>query len=222
QLGGWPVGPRPGGAERRDGHQDRVVGAVDDRGRNDDVGLVERGGQPLVAVEVVEQHTRAPPAQRITTRRLDLDDLGAGVRQDLRAVRAGDLGRVVEHPHAAQGVHYRRPSGRRSGWIHAGALRSLNAMYPSIASDPRMLAAMEMRSYRPYQPSRVRLMSMRADGAVRAHCVSTSVAASSSESWGTTREISPHSTASSADSVRPVNMRSRVRATPTWRVRICA
>src|SRR5689334_9028711 len=47
-----------------------------------------------------------PPAQRITFRRFDFDDLGTAVGQQLRAVRPGDAGGQVDDDVAAQRWHY--------------------------------------------------------------------------------------------------------------------
>ena len=44
-----------------------------------------------------------PSAQRIAVRRLDLDDLRATVGEQLRAVRARDPGREIDHAEPAQG-----------------------------------------------------------------------------------------------------------------------
>ncbi len=57
---------------------------------------------------------RRPAAQRIAVRALDLDHVGAGVGEQLRAVGTGDLGGEVDYPDVAQAVHL-EPSSNLAG-----------------------------------------------------------------------------------------------------------
>src|SRR5262249_18743555 len=71
-------------------------------------------------------HVRAEAASHVTGRRLDLDHVGAELRQQLRGVRARDDGRQVDHADAGERCdrHGRRryrprlaPVRRRSRWL---------------------------------------------------------------------------------------------------------
>ena len=67
-------------------------------------------GAALAGVQVLEERgagdridraaRRRTAAQRITAGRLELDDVGARVAEQLRAIAAGDAGRQVDHAHA--------------------------------------------------------------------------------------------------------------------------
>ena len=68
----------------------------------------------LVAIESREVPAfaggeRLEKAREVAGRRmLDLDDVGAESRKDLRAVRAGQRARQIEHPDALEGVKARQ------------------------------------------------------------------------------------------------------------------
>ena len=61
----------------------------------------------LRGVEVFEERTRPPVAQRVTLGRFHLDHVRTRIRQQFRAVGAGNLGRAVDHADAVE--HQRAP-----------------------------------------------------------------------------------------------------------------
>ena len=56
----------------------------------------------LRGVEVFEERTRSPVAQRVTLGRLHLDDVRTRIGQQFRAVGAGDFGGAVDHADAVE------------------------------------------------------------------------------------------------------------------------
>ena len=130
ELGGRTIGPRAVPSEVGDRHERRLW--VDTRDRrpirlqcrrhDDGVGPPDKLVEGAIAgddraalsrAQVVEQRAFAP--HRNTVGRLDLDDVGAGVGQQLRAVRAGDaLGQVEDSQIVDRRRHgWPSPSTRR-------------------------------------------------------------------------------------------------------------
>ena len=120
ELGGRPAGPRPGRAERGDAHVHpprrrhsgrAVVG-------HDDLGVKRGVAGPLGRRQELVQRTRPPAPQRVPARRLDHHDIGAGVGQQLGAVRAGNAGGGIDDPQplaAREGVY--TTSGRTPPFV---------------------------------------------------------------------------------------------------------
>jgi hypothetical protein len=93
-----------------------------------DVGLPDEGGEDLLAARAaqVEAHAlftavvhgevdalpadeRRHPPRLLAAGRLDLDDVGAEVREQQAAARSGLEPRELEHPHAVETVGHHRP-----------------------------------------------------------------------------------------------------------------
>jgi hypothetical protein len=140
-VGRRPAGERAAPSERRDRHDDEVgvtrtqrrdVDRADRKVFDEQVGAGEqrvdarvigpRDDGTFAGVEVAEQGAvlagselagGGVRAQRVAGRWFDLDDVGAGIDEELRAVGAGDAGREVDDLDVAQRANARLDHGAR-------------------------------------------------------------------------------------------------------------
>ena len=113
ELGRWSRRPRAVETARRDRHDhelrvDRpqridIDRALDEQHIRDmHQRAVVANDRPLRRVEVLEQPARPPLPHGVATRRLDLDDVGAGVSEQLARVRTRDPRGAVDDAHVIQ------------------------------------------------------------------------------------------------------------------------
>jgi hypothetical protein len=105
-------------------HQDVDFGGETVRGRDGALLLEVEHHAALAGVELAEVAAgavaqRRARAHHVTFRRLDLDDVGAEIGQQARAVRPGDGGGEVEDPQAGKCLVHVRPRS----WDQTLALR---------------------------------------------------------------------------------------------------
>jgi len=81
---------------------------------------VNTGARSMLRAESRGVAQRRPLAHVVAFGRLDLQDVGAHVGAEARAVRAGQHDREIEHPEAGERIAARRASGRRHGEAAAG------------------------------------------------------------------------------------------------------